>query len=173
MSELEKQMAALMGMTDGIESGAKEANKTASRIRRKSKALEEQFDALPLEKWAGLTALLGEDKSEDAINKLFKDIDEDDSKTIEKSELANKFKRMAEADGKLLSDDVVNNDVEKMFEEAHKSKLIASTEKITQSEFLSMVNQQIEEAEKAKQTGSNPHSKNGSRRASKEIPQLP
>ena len=73
-SELEKQMEALMGSVGNITEGAKSAAKDASAIRRKSRELGEVFDALDCEQWAGLTSLLGEDKSDAAIEKLFKEI---------------------------------------------------------------------------------------------------
>ena len=68
-------MAELMQNVSSVESNAKNTQKTAARVRRKSREVEEMLATLPCaEKWKGLTTLLGEDKSEGAIEKLFKEI---------------------------------------------------------------------------------------------------
>ena len=74
-SELEKQMAELMKGTGDILKGSKEAQQTASKVRRKSRDIEQILQDLPqAEQWKGLVDLLGSDTSDDAIAKLFDEI---------------------------------------------------------------------------------------------------
>ena len=56
-----------------------------------------------------------------------------------------KFCQLSAAEGKALSKDVINSDVEKMFKTAVDSKLIASDESISYDEFLKMIKKQLED----------------------------
>ena len=75
-TELEKEMAALLGNAGQIEGGVKEAQKSAAKTRRKSRDLELMFEQMPgVEKWKGLSGLLADD-TEGTIKALFADIGE-------------------------------------------------------------------------------------------------
>jgi len=150
-SELEKQMAELMAGAGAVSDGVKDAQKTASKVRRRSRDLEQQFGDMPsLKKWNGLVSLLGEKTDSESITELFVSIDEDKSESIEKGELVAKFKAIAAAEGKALMDDVVKGDIDQMFADALANKLIADGEKITLPEFIKMIEHAIAEKAKAK-----------------------
>lgn len=151
-----------MSMTGSINEGTKSVQKDAAAVRRKSRELGEVFEQMECEQWAGLTSLLGDDKSDEAIGKLFKEIDLDSGGTIDKEELAKKFMSMAESDGKQMSQDLADSQVDKMFREAHQQKLMSSSDEITEDEFKAMMQSQIKAAaEKPKRPP---------RRPSREIP---
>eukprot|EP00322_Chrysochromulina_rotalis_P025710 CAMPEP_0115847074 /NCGR_PEP_ID=MMETSP0287-20121206/10191_1 /TAXON_ID=412157 /ORGANISM="Chrysochromulina rotalis, Strain UIO044" /LENGTH=155 /DNA_ID=CAMNT_0003300889 /DNA_START=10 /DNA_END=477 /DNA_ORIENTATION=+ len=144
-SALEKEIEALMAGTASINEGVKDAQKTASRVRRKSRDLEAAFEAMPtVAKWQGIAALLGDDKSDEAILVLFASIDTDSSATIEKGELHQKLMEMAKANDKPVTADVMTAEVDTMFDDAVKNGLIASDEKITAEEFVAMVKNSID-----------------------------
>lgn len=72
---LEKEMANLLNISNEVEVGVKDAQKTTTKLRRRSKELQQTFEEMPsAAKWAGLTTLLGDDTSDEAIMKLFRDI---------------------------------------------------------------------------------------------------
>lgn len=73
-TELEKQMEALMAGASGTQDVAKDAQKSAAKTRRKSRDLDALFQELPTAaQWDGLLGLV-EDKSDDGIKQLFKQI---------------------------------------------------------------------------------------------------
>lgn len=107
-SSLEDELAALLAGTADIVDGAKDASKTASRVRRKSKEINASCESM----WesstdksgaANLWRMLGRnrraskddssDLSDEALRKAFDEIDADKGGTIDKSELAAAIKK--------------------------------------------------------------------------------
>jgi len=90
---LEDELNALLAGTAVIADGAKDATKEAKKIRRRSKDLEEQLDGMGSSEALGVSIeKLGAINTEDDLKKLFDEIDEDKSGTLEIKELQNIFK---------------------------------------------------------------------------------
>jgi len=90
---LEDELNALLAGAAVTQEGAKDATKEAKKIRRRSKDLEEQLDSMgTAEALGNLVDQLGSTETEDDLKKLFDEIDEDKSGTLEVEELQKVFK---------------------------------------------------------------------------------
>ena len=153
VSGLEKMMAGILSESKDITEGVKVAEASAKKTRRKSKELtngiaEFQDSTGLVVSQFKLVMLLGDDKSDEAITKLFETIDTNQNNSMEPEELREELrrvnKRRADEGGSPLSDDVLSAQVDEVYKDAVLSGLAETKEKITKQEFVKIMNKQKE-----------------------------
>jgi len=131
-TDLEKEMAALMASTEGIMDGAKEAQKTAARARRKSRDLQDTLDSIDTRSIQGFNNIVGRSRRKsreftlDDLKSAFNDVDKDGSGKLNREELRTAIQKADPTASEERVDEMINfadknNDGEIDFDEFTKA----------------------------------------------------